>query len=159
MRISKQGLGFIEEQEGKEKTVYLDSAGLPTIGIGHLLTKEELRSGKIQIGDCFVKYRDGLSDAEIYELLDQDADKAEAAVNAAGVDFEQHEFDALTSFALNVGSGAFLGSTLLKRIKAGASRDEIETQFRRWKYSGGRVVQGLINRRNHEIGLYFDRKY
>lgn len=158
--ISKKGLAFIEDREGKEHEVYLDSARLPTIGIGHLLKKDELHSGKVIIGGHPVKYRNGLTDDEIYELLDQDLDGFEEVVNDV-LDRKptQHEFDALVSLTMNIGAGAFAGSTLLKRINAGAERAEIERQWKRWKYAGGRIINGLIIRRKYEVALYFDGVY
>src|SRR5690606_25500695 len=90
MRLSTQGLNLIKEVEGlvteyidgeERHIVYNDVAGLPTIGYGHLLTKHELSSGKISILGNFVKYHQGLTEAESLKLLDQDCDMAEEAVN------------------------------------------------------------------------------
>ena len=49
MTISKNGIQFIIDREGSRSKMYLDSAGLPTIGVGHLLTQSELSNGKINI--------------------------------------------------------------------------------------------------------------
>ncbi len=150
-QLSKQGRMLIIEREGVQKHKYLDSAGLPTIGAGHLLTKSELSSGKIQIGDKQVCWRDGLTNSQIAVLLDQDADHHETAINQLViVPLEQYQFDALVSFSFNVGIGAFKRSTLLKLLNRGYY-DDVPKQMQRWKYSNGRIIKGLINRRASEI--------
>ena len=60
--------------------VYQDAAGLPTIGVGHLLTKDELASGKILILGEAIKYHDGLTNLQIDRLLTHDLAGSEGAV-------------------------------------------------------------------------------
>lgn len=152
--ISEKGLAFIKEVEGSESKVYLDSAGLPTIGVGHLLTQDELTSGKIKIGDKVVKYGKGLTDTEITKLLWQDLERFVGVVNSqVRVPVTQNEFDTLVSFSFNVGTYAFKNSTLLKLLNAG-KKDEVPNQLRRWIHSAGKVVKGLVNRREKEVALW-----
>ena len=154
MQMSPHGLELLEQWEGFKTTVYKDSAGLPTIGVGHLLTKSELSSGKITINGVPVKYGDGLTEQQVTDLLAQDVQPAAAAVNShVKVSLNQNQFDALVSFAFNVGVGAFTSSTLLKVLNQG-QYDEVPTQLLRWTRAGGQVVQGLVNRRNNEIKLW-----
>ena len=154
MQMSPHGLELLEQWEGFKTTVYKDSAGLPTIGVGHLLTKSELSSGKITINGVPVKYGDGLTEQQVTDLLAQDVQPAAAAVNNnVKVDLNQNQFDALVSFTFNVGVGAFTSSTLLKVLNQG-QYDEVPTQLLRWTRAGGQVVQGLVNRRNNEIKLW-----
>ena len=149
-KISKEGLHFIKEHEGVELNVYKDVAGLPTIGIGHLLTQDELRSGKIDIMGTKVRYGGGILLDQAYDLLDQDLDRFENAVNRnVTVPLTQNKFDALVSLAFNIGIGAFSNSTLLKFLNKGNYKEACN-QFGRWVYSGGKVIQGLINRRKDE---------
>lgn len=157
MRMSENGRRLLQEWEGVERKVYLDSAGLQTIGCGHLLTKDELTSGKILILGIPIKYREGLSDLQIDQLLTQDLSASENAVNT-GVDVElnQNQFDALCSFVFNVGRQAFYSSTLRKLLNSG-SYDEVAGQLRRWNKSGGNVVAGLANRRENEIELFQEK--
>lgn len=145
---------MLTKWEGKRNEPYADSAGLPTIGVGHLLTKDELTSGKILILGMASKYHDGLSDLEIDKLLSQDLAGAEGAVNC-GVEspLSQHQFDALVSFVFNVGRQAFFGSTLRKALNH-RKYLEVPVQLRRWNRSGGKVVAGLVNRRENEIKLF-----
>lgn len=87
----------------------------------------------------------------------------EQAVNdgVTGVTLTQEEFDALVSFAFNVGTSGFSGSTLLKKINENKYRTgnaarrekaigEVEAGFMAWNKSGGKVLDGLTKRRRKE---------
>ncbi len=154
MKISQNGIKFLKEVEGWECNVYKDVAGLATIGVGHLLTKQELMTGRIILGLNNVSYEDGLSDSQVDQLLDQDLDSFEEAVNdLVKVDINQDQFDCLVSFSFNVGVSAFRNSTLLRLLNSG-QKDEVPNQLRRWNKAGGKVISGLINRREKEIKLW-----
>ncbi|HEX8561020.1 MAG TPA: lysozyme [Pyrinomonadaceae bacterium] len=154
MKMSQHGIGLLTQWEGCELKVYNDSAGLPTIGVGHLLTRSELTSGKITINGAPVKYTDGITQQQAEDLLAQDLAPTEQAVNGGvKVTLSQNQFDALTSFTFNVGTGAFKGSTLLRLLNQGQYA-EVPTQLMRWTRAAGRVVQGLVNRRQNEIKLW-----
>lgn len=140
--------------EGTELKIYKDSASYPTIGVGHLLTKDELSSGEIMINGQPVSFLEGITQHEALDLLEQDLRIAEQAVNdGVKVPLNQNQFDALVSFVFNVGTGAFKNSTLLKRLNEG-DYDEVPAQLRRWVRSGKRIINGLINRREKEIKLW-----
>ena len=154
MNLSDKGIRFLRQAEGVRSDVYKDSAGLPTIGVGHLLTQSELSSGKIIIDGEPVKYGEGLSNHHIDELLKQDVDRFEKAIaEYVKVPLYQNQFDALVSFSFNVGVGAFKNSTLLKVLNA-RDYDKVPEQLKRWVYSSRKKVQGLVNRRNSEIALW-----
>jgi lysozyme len=154
MQMSSHGLELLEQWEGFKTTVYKDSAGLPTIGVGHLLTKSELSSGKITINGVPVSYENGLTEQQVTDLLAQDVKPAAAAVNKnVKVPLNQNQFDVLVSFTFNVGVGAFTGSTLLKVLNQ-SHYDQVPTQLLRWTRAGGHQVQGLVNRRDNEIKLW-----
>lgn len=154
MRVGQSGKALFKEWEGLELNEYLDSGGAPTIGIGHLLTRSERMSGKIIIKGSPVVYRNGLTVEQCFDLLDQDLDPAENAVNGAvAVPLTQNQFDALVSFTFNVGNSAFRSSTLLKVLNAG-QYDQVPTQMLRWVRDNGKIVKGLVNRRNKEIELW-----
>ncbi len=153
-RMSDKGLKLLTQWEGFRTKVYKDAAGLPTIGVGHLLTKDEKSSGKLKIGKETVRYADGLTNAQVIELLRQDVAKYEKTVrDNVKVDLNQNQFDALVSFCFNVGQKAFADSTLLKRVNAKNFAD-VPTQLLRWTRAGGKKLQGLVNRRNNEIKLW-----
>lgn len=154
MKVGQAGKNLFRDWEGLKTQVYLDSGGAPTIGIGHLLTRSERVSGKIVIGNFVGDYRDGLTEQQCWDLLDQDLDPAEKVVNAGViVPLNQNQFDSLVSFCFNVGSEAFKGSTLLKFLNQ-EKYDQVPTQLRRWIRDNGQVVQGLVNRREKEITLW-----
>lgn len=154
MKVGQAGKQLFKEWEGLRTHVYLDSGGEPTIGIGHLLTRDERASGKIWINGQPVRYANGLTEQQCWDLLDQDLDIAEAAVNdRVIVPLTQNQFDALVSFVFNVGTGAFKNSTLLRMLNEG-QYDQVPNQMRRWNRSGNRVVNGLVNRREKEIKLW-----
>jgi lysozyme len=154
MQMSEQGLELLKQWEGFKSKVYKDSAGLPTIGVGHLITQSEKTSGAIVINGLAVEYANGLTDQQVLDLLGQDVQPAEQAVNnGVKVALNQDQFDALVSFTFNTGTGAFSSSTLLKVLNQG-QYDQVPNQLRRWNKAGGQVVQGLVNRRENEIKLW-----
>lgn len=144
MQMSPAGLAFLGQAEGFRPTQYLDQAGLPTIGYGHL----------IKPGESFGT----LTQADALALLSQDVKTAEDAVNAAvTVELSQSMFDALVSFVFNVGVGAFRTSTLLKKLNAGdflGARD----QFALWNkvtIDGVKQISaGLSSRRQAEADMF-----
>jgi lysozyme len=155
MQLSEEGLQLLRELEGVEREPYQDSVGLWTIGCGHLITKDEWSSGKIQCGDRVIRWKDGpLTDEEIDALLEEDASWAEAAVTACvHTPLTQHQFDALVLLCYNIGPNALRNSTLVTKLNRGLY-DEIPVEFARWNRAGGRVLQGLVNRRAREIALW-----
>jgi lysozyme len=157
MHMSQRGMKLLAQWEGIRKAVYDDVAGLPTIGVGHLLTQDELHSGTIDIDGRAVDYRSGLSDSQVLDLLAQDLIRFEKAVEAVvQVPLLQNQFDALIAFTFNVGTSAFEKSTLLKVLNQG-QYDQVPAQLRRWVKAGGKTVDGLVNRRENEIALWNDQ--
>ncbi len=154
MQMSENGKKLLAQWEGVRLEVYKDSAGLDTIGVGHLLTKSERESGHIVINGQPAPYANGLTNEQVMDLLAQDLERFEKAVtDNVTVPLNQNQFDALVSFAFNVGVNAFRNSTLLRLLNQG-KYDEVPAQLRRWNKAGGRVVQGLVNRREKEIALW-----
>ncbi|MCF6356126.1 MAG: lysozyme [Candidatus Polarisedimenticolaceae bacterium] len=154
MQMSKNGRKLLAEWEGFETAAYKDSAGLDTIGVGHLITKTESGSGEIEINGEPIKYADGLTEAQVYALLGQDLQRFDKAVSeSVKTPLNQNQFDALVSFSFNVGVWNFKSSTLLKKLNEG-DYVEVPNQLRRWNKAGGKVVQGLVNRREKEINLW-----
>ncbi len=157
MRISETGLRRLAQWEGEIKddgkhVAYDDAAGYPTIGIGHLLTEEELKTGHILIEGKLIDWGwDGLFDEEAFSLLGQDLQWAQDAVNKnVKVFLLQNQFDTLVSFVFNVGETNFRSSTLL-RVLNEANYAEVPNQLKRWNKADGKILRGLIIRRQHEI--------
>jgi len=154
MKMSNIGLEFLTRWEGFKTTIYKDVAGYPTIGVGHLLTKDELSSGKIIIKKRVLQIHNGLTHQDVIDLLSQDLGRYEDTVRSnVSVPLQQYQFDALVSFCFNVGQRAFSNSTLLKQVNAKNFAD-VPNQFKRWNKAGGKVIKGLVNRRNAEIALW-----
>jgi lysozyme len=154
MRISQNLKSLLAAWEGVFKRVYLDSAGLATIGIGHLLTRSELTSGKIISSDETIHYQNGIIEQQCWDILEDDMRDAEETIDkSVKVPLTQNQFDSLVSFAFNIGDHAFWMSTLLKLLNAGLY-EQVPGQMRRWNKVNGRIVQGLVNRREKEIELW-----
>lgn len=157
--VSPEGLEFISRKEGVKNEMYRDPIGLPTIGVGHLLTQDELSSGKIRIGCENVRWGDGLTDEQVLELLAQDLDPVEKELadlsdhmrREHASPLSQHQFDALASLIHNIGLGAFRRSTLRRKI-LGGFWEEVPEQIQRWKYAGGQPI--LLPRRKEEAKMW-----
>lgn len=137
---------MLTELEGKRSTMYRDSAGLPTIGVGHLILASEPH---LMVAN--------LTDSQIRTLLAADVIRFENAVtNCVDVPLEQSQFDALVMLSFNIGASGFCNSTVVARINAKDTKERITEAWNRWKMAGGQVIPGLITRRNKEIDLYFN---
>ena len=137
--LSKAGIDLIKRFEGLRLATYLDAVGVPTIGYGHTRT--------VQTGQK-------ITEAQAEALLKGDVTRFENAVNAlVKVEINQHEFDALVSFAFNVGADALRRSTLLRMLNDG-QRQAAADQFWRWDKAGGRTLAGLKTRRAEERNLF-----
>ena len=129
------------EMEGLRLDAYVDAAGVWTIGYGH--TKN-------------VRQGDKISEYWAKELLMQDVAEVERQVKALSVAKTQGQFDALVSFAFNLGIDNLKRSTLLKCIREGRSMREIKRQFMRWVVAGGKRLKGLERRRAWEVQRFFE---
>ncbi|MBR0263237.1 MAG: lysozyme [Prevotella sp.] len=132
----------LKEFEGLRLEAYRDVAGVLTIGYGHT-------GSDVKEGDCITTYY-----AE--QLLRNDLGATEAAIRQLHVARTQGQFDALVSFAFNLGIGRLNRSTLLKVIREGGSRSQIRREFKRWVYAGGQKLRGLERRREWESMRFFE---
>ena len=141
MKTSQSGIDLIKKFEGFRSKPYLDIVGVKTIGYGHACFNGEVPP------DCI-----SLSQAD--ELLKSDLAKFESGVNAlVKIPLIQNQFDALVSFAFNLGLGNLKSSTLLKKLNAkdiSGAADE----FHKWDLAGGKHVKGLLIRRMAEKELF-----
>lgn len=129
----------IKEFEGCRLTAYLCPAGKWTIGVGH--TKGVRQGQKITM-------------AQAESLLKADLKPCEDYVNRLLVCTSQGQFDALVDFVFNLGQASLERSTLLKKIRQHASTNEVQKQFMRWVYAGGKPLKGLEKRRAWEAMRY-----
>lgn len=148
METSQSGIDFIKSHEGLRLTQYLDQAGLPTIGYGHLIKPNEgFYMGKT------------ITTEQAEELLRSDLRPAEIAVNSGIFEpLTQWQYDALVSLIFNIGAGAFNSSTLKGRINNRFAPAEIEEAWLRWnkvRINGVLTVSaGLTQRRKDEVSMY-----
>lgn len=148
MRTSNKGKAIIAQHEGLRLKPYLDPIGIPTIGYG--ATYYPSTGKKVTMQDRVITI------TEANKMLDDMLKHYENGVlRYVQVAINQNQFDALVSFAYNVGLEAFRKSTLLKRINTHPFHKNISYQFKRWKRANGRVFKGLVNRRKQEAQLYF----
>jgi len=129
--------------EGFRSAPYLCPAGVPTIGYG------------------FTHYENGTA----VTLLDAPMTRETANRLLARLILAQYmptvrrlchgivtdeQLGAITDFCFNLGASNLRASTLRKKINAG-DWDEVPEQLRRWTRAGGRVLRGLVLRREAEI--------
>ena len=141
MKTTEKLLNQMMVFEGLRLTAYRDAAGVLTIGYGHT---KGVREG------------DRISPYWAQELLQMDIDEAEKAVKELHVACTPGQLDALVSLAFNIGIGRLKGSTLLKVIRNGGSKQQIKKEFKRWVYAGGRRLKGLEIRREWEARRFFE---
>ena len=145
MKISPRGLELIKDFEGFSSSAYLDVVNIPTIGWGNTFYAD---GRKVKLGDQISK-TDALKLLEVVANRDF-ADKIFPSIK---VKVTQSQFDAMVSLAYNIGVGAFLKSTLLKKVNAGDFAGAGE-EFLRWNKAGGKEVLGLTRRREREKQLF-----
>ena len=143
---SSLGLNLIKKYEGLRLNAYLCPASVVTIGYG---STKYPNGKKVLLGEKLS------GEKEATQLLLATLDPYEAAVNKHLPNINQCQFDALVSFCYNVGTGAFIKSTLLKKAKVNNADPSILDEFLRWNKAAGKVMNGLTNRRREEANLYF----
>jgi lysozyme len=144
MEISQEGIALIKKFEGCELEAYKCAAGVWTIGYGS--TKG-------------VKENDSISQEDADKLLMDELKEYESYVNDfVEVNLEQNQFDSLCSFCYNLGPQSLKSSTLLKVLNA-KDYEGVPAQIKRWNKAGGKVLQGLVRRREAESLLFTDEDW
>lgn len=146
MKVSNTGLSLIKSFEGLMLNPYLCSAGKPTIGWGSTYYPD---GKKVTLQDKEI------TEEKAYEILEYIANKDFGSnINkVVKVPLNQNQFDALVSFAYNIGNGNFNSSTLLRWLNQGNYK-EASIQLLRWDKSKGIVLNGLTKRRKAEKALF-----
>jgi len=165
MKLSPQGEALMHRYEGFRSKPYLCPAHIWTIGYGHVLYQDQIRLPVVRKGDYTGIVRNEYpllpedsrvwTKTEIDELFRSDVQTFERGVLrlVPGVSGRQGAFDALVSFAFNAG----LGNLQRSQIRMRANRDDWEgaaEAFRAWTKGGGKVLPGLVKRREAEIALF-----
>lgn len=139
MEYSPDGLKLTESFEGCRLQAYLDSVGVPTIGYGHT-------HGVTMGMTCTQEQADA--------WLQEDVQGAVQVVNnLVTVPLTQQQFDALVDFTFNLGTGALQHSTLLRLLNSGDYQGAAG-EFEKWDKAGGKVLPGLLRRRQAERDMF-----
>ena len=146
MEVSKKGIDLIAQFEGFRSKPYLCSAGVVTIGYG---TTFYLNNKKVTMFDA------PINESEARKLLSIVANKFGQQIQEVTRELTQNQFDAVVSFVYNVGPANYRKSTLLKKININPFDVTIAFEFSRWNKSGGKVLPGLVKRREIEARYYF----
>ena len=141
LSISQQGINFLIAREGMITHPYNDSKGFATIGVGHLLHKSKVTDADRRAWTRFTK-----NDAK--KLLMKDLKETfEPKIRAlVKVPLSQNEYDAICSFAFNIGVGrGFPSSEFLKELNKGHYDGTLMLHWRR--------PSEIIGRRKKEVEL------
>ena len=139
MKISEEGKALIKKFEGCELDSYVCSGGVWTIGYGHT---------------AGVKQGDKINQDEADHLLTEDLEEFEGYVNnAVEVALDQNQFDALVAWTFNLGPSNLKSSTMLEVLNE-EKYSKVPSEMKRWNKAGGKVLEGLIRRREAEALLF-----
>ena len=157
-RVNHEGIRELKRMESVERSVYTDSAGHPTIGVGHKLTAHERKSGLLMIDGRAVAWAMGLTDEQVVGLLRADLDEAEKTVEECVlVPLSDNQFAALVCLCFNIGSWAFRKSSVVRVLNQGLYH-LVPGMMRLWNkvtVDGVKVIsKGLVNRREAEVRLW-----
>ena len=152
MKITKTGTAGIElikMFEGFRSAPYKCPAGIPTIGYGATFYPT---GKKVTMADK------AITEAEGTVLLQSMLVSFEKYVDSyCRDDINQNQFDALVSFAYNLGPANLKSSTLLTKVNANPEDESITLEFMKWVKAGGKTLKGLVRRREAESQLYFKK--
>ena len=146
MVISNKLKELVKEFEGCKLKAYKCPAGIWTIGYGNT----QYENGKaVKEGDVITLERaEQLLEIILIKFIQQVGELVKSNIN-------QNQKDALTDFAYNCGVGNLKTSTLLKKVNADSKDKTIRAEFEKWTRANGKVLNGLVKRRNAEANLYF----
>jgi lysozyme len=155
--ISDKALKMIAHHEGIRLKPYRCDAALWTIGVGHVIDANQC---KMTMADrlcmpCPSDWNRTFTINEVNALLAKDLERFERGVlkycpNAGS---KQSWIDSLVSFSFNVGLGTLQRSTLRQKHNRGDYQGAAD-EFLKYTKAGGKVLKGLVNRRNDERAVY-----
>lgn len=147
MVLDNKGYLLITKFEGLRLKPYLCSAKIPTIGYGNTYYSDGKRVTLLD---------KDITKQQAFDMFKEVANRFAKRVDELVItELTQNQFNALVSFAYNVGTGNFSSSTLLKKVNKNPNDLTLKAEFLRWNKAGGKVINGLTNRRNEEAILYF----
>lgn len=139
MKISEEGIALIKKFEGCKLEAYLDAVDVPTIAYG--------RTKDVKIGDiCTQQQAEDWLEEELVEY-------AGYVNEAVKVELTQPQFDSLVSWTYNLGPSNLNRSSMLRVLNT-SDYDNVPEQIMRWNKAGGRVLAGLVRRREAEAEMF-----
>lgn len=148
MVLSDAAVDLIKQFEGFVPNLYNDPVGHCTIGYGTLVHKGNCNGSEPD------EFKSGISEQKARELLKSEAKTMGDTINSeVKVALNQNQFDALTSFIYNIGTGAFKQSTLLKKLNEG-DYTAVPVEMKKWVKASGQTLPGLVRRRDAEAELF-----
>jgi len=141
MQMSQEGIdSLLKKFEGCKLKAYRCPANVCTIGYGHTSA-----AGAPTVTDGMT-----ITQKQADDILRRDLVKYETEVfNMLHQPLTQNQFDVLVDFAYNAGINALRTSTLLKKVNA-AQFGDVPTELMKWTKGGGKVLPGLVRRRQAE---------
>lgn len=125
---------------------YRDSGGVWTIGYGS--TFNYLKNRPVMQGDV-------ITESDAIDFLKKDINDVKVfLLKVVRRKLSSNEFDALVSFVYNVGKNNFLRSKMLRLLNTGVDKKIVANEFDRWVFDNGRVVPGLVTRREREKKIF-----
>jgi GH24 family phage-related lysozyme (muramidase) len=144
--VSSEGLDLIKKHESFQEKPYIDDAGKLTVGYGtRIAYSPELKNKKIS---------DEVATAYLKKKIDSDV--VPAIKQGVKTKLNQNQLNALASLVYNIGKTQFLNSELLKALNSKNAK-EIKKNWGEFKVGGGKVLPGLVKRREEEINLFFTK--
>ena len=144
MQTSGEGIALIKKFEGCEIEAYQCSAKVWTIGYGHT-------RGVSEGATCTIE--------EAEKILVSDLKEFEKYVNdLVDIPISQNQFDALVAWTFNLGPTNLKSSTLLSKLNENDVND-VPFQIRRWNRAGGKILDGLVRRREAEALLWLGEEW
>ncbi len=148
MKMSPQGLAALAQFEGVVLTTYMDSVGVPTIGVGHTAAA----GPPVPVKGMTVTRQEAM------QILARDLPQYERAVEKRMPHVPQWVFDGAVSFAFNLGPGNFAKASWVAKYAAG-DKAGAEASYKQWNKAKGRVIPGLTTRRRLEADMIFRNRY
>jgi lysozyme len=146
MKVNAEGYALIKRFEGCRLKAYLCPANVWTIGYGNTFYENGM---KVKEGDVITQQR---AEELAKFIIDQFAVTIEPFIQKPLTD---NQFSACVSLAYNIGTSGFKRSSVFKKLNINPNDPTIADSFKLWNKGGGKVLAGLVKRREAEIALYF----
>ena len=156
MKVSKRVIDMIQHHEGVRFKPYRCPARLWTVGVGHVIVPDH---AKVPFDDRLAlklppEWNRTLSKDEVNAILQKDLERFEIGVaRLCSAGLNDGRFGALVSFAFNVGLGNLQRSSVRMKHNRG-NYAGAAAAFLMWNKAAGKVLPGLVKRRNDERALY-----